>query len=423
MPEKQNVTDLNKERVRRQKQPDPNTYQIKNSETLEQAAAQYGIKFRYNSRAAEMEIIGSKIKRWEPLTDSLIAELLEWIEMQFLYQSEGGRTRALRFSNEEFDRAIKALSVRQSFDPFQVYLDGLARWDDVPRVYSLFADVFNSPTDDLSRYMAQHIFLGVITRAYEPGFLIREVPILVGPQSIGKSAMLRHLFPPEHQSAWFSDSYQLHESDTKTRVESTLGCCLVEISEMSGLRKAELERVKQDLTSVKDRVRLAYARHVSRIERQFMFVGTSNRRDFLPNDPSGNTRFLPIDCPVGRGSAEEFMAKYREMLWAEALHCYRAGERPVLPRSLIGQAAAQAEKFRDTDEVVEADLAAVLPSMTHTPWPSLTQIIEAVGLNPKKRGDEARVSTALRRLGWESERDCVRRYWRPKYDMTPLTPL
>ena len=95
MPEKQNVTDLNKERVRRQKQPDPNTYQIKNSETLEQAAAQYGIKFRYNSRAAEMEIIGSKIKRWEPLTDSLIAELLEWIEMQFLYQSEGGRTRAL----------------------------------------------------------------------------------------------------------------------------------------------------------------------------------------------------------------------------------------------------------------------------------------------------------------------------------------
>ena len=116
-----------------------------------------------------------------------------------------------------------------------------------------------------------------------------------------------------HGSA-IATSFIVQKSDTKTRVESTLGCCLVEISEMSGLRKAELERVKQDLTSVKDRVRLAYARHVSRIERQFMFVGTSNRRDFLPNDPSGNTRFLPIDCPVGRGSAEEFMAKYREML-------------------------------------------------------------------------------------------------------------
>ena len=423
MPEKQNVTDLNKERAKRQKQPDPNTYQIKNSETLEQAAAQYGYKFRYNVRAAEMEIIGCKIKRWEPLTDSLIAQLLEWIEMQFLHQPEGGRARALRFSNEEFDRAIKALSVRQSFDPFQVYLNDLPAWDRVPRVHSLFADVFNSDSDDLSRYMAAHIFLGVITRDYEPGFLIREVPILVGPQSIGKSALLRHLFPIQSQSAWFSDSYQLHESDTKTRVESTLGCCLVEISEMTGLRKAELERVKQDLTSVKDRVRLAYARHVSRIERQFIFVGTSNRRDFLPNDPSGNTRFLPIDCPAGKGSVEKFMAEHREQFWAESLYLYHAGERPVLPRSLIVQAAAQAEKFRDTDEVVEADLAAVLPSMTHTPWPSLTQIIEAVGLNPKKRGDEARVSTALRRLGWESERDCVRRYWRPKYDMTPLTPL
>ena len=186
MPEKQNVTDLNKERVRRQKQPDPNTYQIKNSETLEQAAAQYGIKFRYNSRAAEMEIIGGKIKRWEPLTDSLIAELLEWIEMQFLHQSEGGRTRALRFSNEEFDRAIKALSVRQSFDPFQVYLDGLARWDDVPRVYSLFADVFNSPTDDLSRYMAQHIFLGVITRAYERAFSFEKCRFWSGRNLSGK---------------------------------------------------------------------------------------------------------------------------------------------------------------------------------------------------------------------------------------------
>ena len=385
MPEKQNVTDLNKERVRRQKQPDPNTYQIKNSETLEQAAAQYGYKFRYNVRAAEMEIIGCKIKRWEPLTDLLIAHLLEWIEVQFLHQPEGGRARALRFSNEEFDRAIKALSVRQSFDPFQVYLNELPAWDHVPRVHSLFADVFNSDSDDLSRYMAAHIFLGVITRAYEPGFLIREVPILVGPQAIGKSALLRHLFPIQSQSAWFSDSYQLHESDTKTRVESTLGCCLVEISEMTGLRKAELERVKQDLTSVKDRVRLAYARHVSRIERQFIFVGTSNRRDFLPNDPSGNTRFLPIDCPAGKGSVEKFMAEHREQFWAESLYLYHAGERPVLPRSLIGQAAAQAEKFRDTDEIVETDLAAVLPGMTHTPWPSLTQIIEAINLNPRKR--------------------------------------
>ena len=423
MPEKQNVTDLNKERVRRQKQPDPNTYQIKNSETLEQAAAQYGIKFRYNSRAAEMEIIGGKIKRWEPLTDSLIAELLEWIEMQFLHQSEGGRTRALRFSNEEFDRAIKALSVRQSFDPFQciltTYPRGIASLGCIRCLLTCSIPTVTTFPGIWPRIS----FWGVITRAYEPGFLIREVPILVGPQSIGKSALLRHLFPIQSQSAWFSDSYQLHESDTKTRVESTLGCCLVEISEMTGLRKAELERVKQDLTSVKDRVRLAYARHVSRIERQFIFVGTSNRRDFLPNDPSGNTRFLPIDCPAGKGSVEKFMAEHREQFWAESLYLYHAGERPVLPRSLIVQAAAQAEKFRDTDEVVEADLAAVLPSMTHTPWPSLTQIIEAVGLNPKKRGDEARVSTALRRLGWESERDCVRRYWRPKYDMTPLTPL
>ena len=423
MSEKQNVTDLAKERAKRQKQPDANTYEVKNSETLEQAAAQYGYKFRYNSRAAEMEIIGGKIKRWEPLTDSLVAQLLESIEMQFRYRSEGGRTRALRFSNEEFDRAIKALSVRQSFDPFRSYLSELPAWDHVPRVHSLFTTVFNSDSDELSQYMAKHIFLGVITRAYEPGFLIREVPILVGPQAIGKSALLRHLFPIENQSAWFSDSYQLHESDTKTRVESTLGCCVVEISEMTGLRKAELERVKQDLTAVKDRVRLAYARHVSRIQRQFIFVGTSNRRDFLPNDPSGNSRFVPIDCPAGKGSVEEFMAEHREQFWAESLCLYHAGERPVLLRSLIGQAAARAEKFRDIDETVETDLAAVLPSMTHVPWPSLAQIVEAIGLNPKKRGDEARVSTALRRGGWESEKDRVRRYWRPKYDVTPVAPL
>ena len=68
----------------------------------------------------------------------------------------------------------------------------------------------------------------------------------------------------------------------------------------------------------------------SRALRRFVMVGTTNNESDLPNDPSGNRRFVPV--PLAHGTnVEAFMSENRAQLWAEALHLYRAGERASLP--------------------------------------------------------------------------------------------
>ena len=77
--------------------------------------------------------------------------------------------------------------------------------------------------------------------------------MLWGAQGIGKSALLRALLPPE-QVSWFCDSLNL-TSDTKTRAETLQGRVIVEVSEMTGARQADLENLKDVYLSTRRRNR------------------------------------------------------------------------------------------------------------------------------------------------------------------------
>ena len=68
------------------------------------------------------------------------------------------------------------------------------------------------------------------------------MPVLIGEQGIGKSALLRELLPPQYPE-WFSDG--LHLADyPKVRAEALLGRVIVEVSEMAGSTRAELQSLK-----------------------------------------------------------------------------------------------------------------------------------------------------------------------------------
>ena len=79
--------------------------------------------------------------------------------------------------------------------------------------------------------------------------------------------------------------------------------------------------------------RLSYRRDPETALRRCILVGTSNDQECLPNDPSGNTRYVPIQC--GEGShVEPYLAERRDQLWAEGLALYNKGERANIPREL-----------------------------------------------------------------------------------------
>ena len=87
---------------------------------------------------------------------------------------------------------------------------------------------------------------------------------------------------------------------TQKRLESTLGRVICEMSELSGFKRAELESLKAFISRRDDgATRLAYRRDPETTLRRYILVGTSNDAECLPNDPSGNTRFVPVQCGTG----------------------------------------------------------------------------------------------------------------------------
>ena len=76
------------------------------------------------------------------------------------------------------------------------------------------------------------------------------------------------------------------------QVEATKGVVLVEVSELTGLRRQEQSACKAYLSMQEDRTRPAYGRRTEMYPRRFIIVGTSNDdgTGVLPDDPTGSRR-------------------------------------------------------------------------------------------------------------------------------------
>ena len=133
-------------------------------------------------------------------------------------------------------------------------------------------------------------------------------------QGIGKSALLLNIFPPEH-AGWMNDGLHL-AADPKVRAEALLGRVVVEAGEMAGSTRADLESLKAFVSRQDDGgVRLAFRRNPEPAPRRCIIVGTSNRLDVLPNDPTGNRRFVPVVLNPPTQAVEGYLTLHRDQLW------------------------------------------------------------------------------------------------------------
>ena len=84
--------------------------------------------------------------------------------------------------------------------------------------------------------------------------------------------------------------------------------------------------------------------------------------DSLPNDPSGNRRFVPITLNAATQAVEDYLAEHRDQLWAEAIWSVTVqGSLHGLPRTLMPHAAVAAEAHRNRDTIL-LRMRSTLPS-------------------------------------------------------------
>ena len=380
------------------------TFPHKDADALEAALDQLGVKVRYNNRAMVAETSTDGGSKWTRTSDRLSADLRRSIAASFSYRLADNRGIApLRFGLEAWNEHLNALMFHLEVDPFKVWLEGLPTWDGKKRLHRLLTDTLKAEDGPLTRWASTYLTLAAVQRAYEPGCLLREIPILIGVQNLGKSQLLNHLLPVDHPE-WFSDSISMAEAVQK-RIEGVLGRVICELSELTGFSRADQESLKSFISRRDDgAVRLAYRHDPETALRRFILVGTSNDPECLPSDPSGNSRYVPVLCRGG-SNVEQFMAVNREHLWSEAVSIYREsnGEiRANLPRNLMSLQTDRAELHRRKDQVVEDSVADIegdgytMAQLCGMTTPTIT---------PTDRRAVGRLADALRLQGWTKRRE------------------
>lgn len=290
---------------------------------------------------------GGKYPR--PLDDSDDAQLRAYLEKSYGLTGKG----------QIADGSVIAMR-KNRYHPIKSYLEA-QQWDQVERLDELFINLFGASDTPYTRAVTRKAFTAAVARVYRPGIKFDYCTVLVGDQGVGKSSTLDRM-----GGVWFNDS--INDLTGTRALEGIQGSWIIEMAEMSALRRAEVEAVKHFISKREDKFRVAYGKRVEHFPRRCVFFATTNEDDFL-KDVTGNRRFWIINTKGGDPFVDwhDYLdAEIVGQLWAEAKQRYEDGEALYLDSDKLETAARLIQdKHLEKDEragIIEGYLERALPA-------------------------------------------------------------
>lgn len=257
--------------------------------------------------------------------------------------------RYLPFSSRNHDVAFTKAADDRHFHPVRDYLDSLPEWDGIERVEDLFIRYLQADDTPYVRAVTRKTFAAAVARVYVPGIKFDCVPVLDGDQGIGKSTIVKDLVTSEY----YSETLSLTDMDDKSGAEKLQGFWAVEIGELAGMKKADIEKVKAFLSTCDDKYRPSYGKVVESHPRQCIIIATVNGERGYLRDITGNRRFWIIKLHQKKQKKTwDFTPEYRAQFWAEAKEIWKSGEKLYLEGDLLEAAEAAQQSAMEVDERV-----------------------------------------------------------------------
>jgi putative DNA primase/helicase len=257
--------------------------------------------------------------------------------------------RYLPFSSRNYDVSFTKTADDRHFHPIRDYLDSLPEWDGIERVEDLFIRYLLADDTEYVRTVTRKTFAAAVARIYEPGTKFDCVPVLDGDQGIGKSSIVKDLVT----SDYYSETLSLTDMDDKSGAEKLQGFWVVEIGELAGMKKADIEKVKAFLSTSDDKYRPSYGKVVESHPRQCVIIATVNGERGYLRDITGNRRFWIIKCHQKKQrKVWNFDENYRAQFWAEAKQIWKSGEKLYLEGDVLEAAEKEQRGAMEADERV-----------------------------------------------------------------------
>lgn len=312
----------------------------------------------FNQLADGMEITGQvpwkhPAKFWRDQDD---AQLISYVDSHY-----GS------FSARNYEIAVTKVTDDRSYHPIREMFEALPPWDGVHRVDTLLIDYLGAQDNSYVRAVTRKALCAAYDRVFNPGIKYDYMIVLNGDQGIGKSTLIAKL-----GMEWFSDSLSLSDMNDKTAAEKLQGYWILEIGELAGMKKADIDKVKAFVSRQDDKYRASFGRRVTPHLRQCIFFGTTNTENGYLRDITGNRRFWNVKV-TGNGKYQpwDLDAETIQMIWAEAMVLAKAGEPLYLPPELEAMAKEEQVLAMEHDER-EGVVAEYLDMPLPENWDELT---------------------------------------------------
>ena len=285
------------------------------------------------------------------------------------------------------DEMLKAIVFNQQLDGMEI--KGKVPWQH-PSKYWRDAD-----DNAYTRAVTRKTLCAAVCRVQRPGCKFDSMLVLNGPQGIGKSTLIARL-----AGEWFSDSLSLNDTKDKTAAEKLQGYWILEIGELAGLRKTEVETLRSFLSRQNDIYRACFGKRATPHLRQCVFFGTTNAETGYLRDTTGNRRFWPVKTPGSKTRHSWDLDEHEiSQIWAEVLEYVNAGEKLYLDANLDIYAKEEQREAMESDEregLVRKYLEKLLPEK----WADMTLYERRNYLNGESEFGRDTHEGAVRRKYW-----------------------
>jgi len=251
------------------------------------------------------------------------------------------------FSARNYELALTKAADDRAYHPIKDYLDNSPKWDGIKRVDELLVKYFGAEDNDYTHMVMRKTLCAAVARIYNPGLKFDSMLVLNGHTDLGKSTFFSRL-----AGEWFSDSLNFTDMGKgKDAAEKIQGVWIVEIPELAGLSKMDVNNIKGFLSRQDDQYRPSYGRAVENHPRQCIIVGSTNAENagFL-RDTTGNRRFWVVRVHGCDSKGWNLPEADVPQIWAEAKHYWFGGEKLYLDGNIAKQAKVEQTAALETDE-------------------------------------------------------------------------